>query len=82
MKKIKNFSIFLNFVLKKIISLHFRNKSSVFAILFLALKSDKFQKLYRKNNVNAHMNAGRIICITGIIRASTSDSKSAFLVEK
>ena len=49
-KKIKNFSIFLNFVLKKMLSLHLVEKSSVFryALLF------KNVRVFRNNGKNEY----------------------------
>jgi len=55
-KKCKNFSSFLHFVRKKIISLQEINKSSVLAII-LALENSTFSK-FNKKELNARKLAG------------------------
>ena len=56
LQKIKNFYIFLNFVLKKIVSLHLLEKSSVFAILSWLLKIRHFN-IYKNNKTLAERRA-------------------------
>ena len=63
-KKSKNFSHFLNFVWKKIISLHVLIKNSVFAIYSCTSKCEKFQDYPRIIN-NARESASLRIWIIG-----------------
>ena len=67
------------FVLKKIISLQVIDKNSVFAIRFLTLKSEKFQKSYRKSENFARM---RIYMFVAQVFLRTSKADSKFAIKK
>ena len=63
LQKYKNFSAFLIFVLKKIISLQMLNKNSAFGYT-LFLKCEKFQKGTGKNS-KCPFDADLLVCATG-----------------
>jgi len=63
LQKFKNFYIFLNFVLKKIVSLHLVEKSSVKHYILLYGNVRSFKQVARKNKFRR--NADLLVCNSG-----------------
>ena len=73
--------LFSLFVLKNIVSLHPIEKSSGFAIQFLTLEPEKFQKELQEK-IRFRKNADLFVCNSGDSQDLSGKSKSAILLKR